>query len=168
MVLDVPHAGGHPDSWSYTRREPLGVCAGIGAWNYPVQVCSWKAGPALACGNTMVFKPSECSPLTALKVAEIFKEAGLPDGVFNVVLGRKAGPMLTTHDDVKKISFTGSTETGVRIIKDAAPSLKKVTMELGGKSPLLVFEDADVDNAVAAAMMGNWYTNGEVCSNSTR
>ena len=125
-------------------------------------------GPALACGNTMVFKPSECTPLTALKVAEIFKEAGLPDGVFNVVLGREAGPMLTTHSGVKKISFTGSTETGVRIIQDAAPSLKKVTMELGGKSPLLVFEDADLDNAVAAAMMGNWYTNGEVCSNSTR
>ncbi|GMH78396.1 hypothetical protein TrST_g3564 [Triparma strigata] len=169
QMMDTPHAGGHKDSFCYTRREPLGVCAGIGAWNYPVLVMSWKVAPALACGNTFVYKPSECTPLTALKIAEILKEAGLPDGVFNVVVGdRTTGPMLTRHSDVKKLSFTGSTETGIRIVKEAAETLKKVTMELGGKSPLLVFEDADVDNAVGAAMMSNWYTQGEICSNATR
>ncbi|GMH58210.1 hypothetical protein TL16_g02558 [Triparma laevis f. inornata] len=121
------------------------------------------------CGNTFIYKPSECTPLTALKIAEILKEAGLPDGVFNVVVGdRTTGPMLSSHNEVKKLSFTGSTETGIRIVKDAADTLKKVTMELGGKSPLLVFEDADIDNAVAAAMMSNWYTQGEICSNATR
>ncbi|GMH50404.1 hypothetical protein TrLO_g8158 [Triparma laevis f. longispina] len=169
QMMDTPHAGGDADSFCYTRREPLGVCAGIGAWNYPVLVMSWKVAPALACGNTFIYKPSECTPLTALKIAEILKEAGLPDGVFNVVVGdRTTGPMLSSHNEVKKLSFTGSTETGIRIVKDAADTLKKVTMELGGKSPLLVFEDADIDNAVAAAMMSNWYTQGEICSNATR
>ena len=169
MMMDTPHAGGGKDAFCYTRREALGVCAGIGAWNYPVQVMAWKVAPALACGNTFVYKPSECTPLTALKIAEILKEAGLPDGVFNIVNGdKRTGPLITTHKDIKKISFTGSTETGIRIAQAAAPTMKKVTMELGGKSPLLIFDDADLENAVGAAMMGNWYTNGEVCSNCTR
>ena len=147
------------NSFSYTAREPLGVCVGIGAWNYPALVGSWKIAPALACGNTMVYKPSEFTPLTSLKMAEILVEAGAPPGVLNVVTGapdRSTGPLLTEHKDVKKISFTGSTAVGQIIIKKAADSLKKVTMELGGKSPLIIFEDADIENAVGAAMNGNW------------
>ncbi|MGI9524771.1 MAG: betaine-aldehyde dehydrogenase [Hyphomicrobiaceae bacterium] len=156
-------------SFAYTRREPLGVCAGIGAWNYPIQIACWKAAPALACGNTMVFKPSEFTPLTALKLAEILREAGLPDGVFNVVQGDgTTGAALTTHSDVDKVSLTGSVPTGKRVMAGAAESLKHVTLELGGKSPFIVFEDANLDNAVGAAMMGNFYSAGQVCSNGTR
>lgn len=153
----------------YTRREPLGVCAGIGAWNYPLQIACWKAAPALAAGNAMVFKPSEETPKGALKLAEIFTEAGLPDGVFNVVQGdRRVGEMLTSHPDIAKISFTGEVATGKRVMSAAASSLKEVTMELGGKSPLIVFEDADIESAVSAAMLGNFYTQGEICTNCTR
>lgn len=116
----------------YTRKEPLGVCAGIGAWNYPIQIAMWKAGPALAAGNTMVFKPSEETPLTALKLAEIFTEAGMPDGVFNVVQGDyRVGQMLSRHKDIVKVSFTGECGTGKKVMADAAGTLKPVTMELG-------------------------------------
>ncbi len=157
------------NSFAYTRREPLGVCAGIGAWNYPIQIACWKAAPALATGNTMIFKPSELTPLTALQLAAILKEAGLPDGVFNVVQGfGETGSVLTTHENIDKISLTGSVPTGKRIMADAAQSLKHVTLELGGKSPLIIFEDADIDNAVGAAMMGNFYSAGQVCTNGTR
>ncbi|WP_283132602.1 betaine-aldehyde dehydrogenase [Enterovibrio norvegicus] len=153
----------------YTRKEPLGVCAGIGAWNYPIQIAMWKAGPALAAGNTMVFKPSEETPLTALKLAEIFTEAGMPDGVFNVVQGDyRVGQMLSRHKDIVKVSFTGECGTGKKVMADAAGTLKPVTMELGGKSPLIVFNDADLDNAVSGAMLANFYTQGEVCTNGTR
>lgn len=153
----------------YTRREPLGICAGIGAWNYPVQIAMWKSGPALAAGNCLIFKPSEETPLTALKLAEIFTEAGLPDGVFNVVQGDyRVGQMLSRHPDIAKVSFTGECGTGKKVMADAAGSLKEVTMELGGKSPLIVFEDADLDNAVSGAMLANFYTQGEVCTNGTR
>ncbi|WP_196158091.1 betaine-aldehyde dehydrogenase [Reinekea sp. G2M2-21] len=153
----------------YSRREPLGVCAGIGAWNYPLQIACWKAAPALAAGNAMIFKPSEETPLGALKLAEIFREAGLPPGVFNVVQGNhRVGELLTHHPDIAKVSFTGEVGTGKKVMAAAASTLKDVTMELGGKSPLIVFEDADIDQAVSAAMLGNFYTQGEICTNGTR
>jgi len=153
----------------YTRREPLGVCAGIGAWNYPLQIACWKAAPALACGNSMIFKPSEETPLGALKLAEIFFEAGVPAGVFNVIQGAgDVGAWLTHHPDIAKVSFTGEVETGKKVMAAAASSLKEITMELGGKSPLIIFDDADLDNAVSGAMLGNFYTQGEVCTNGTR
>ncbi|KAF1329581.1 Betaine aldehyde dehydrogenase, partial [Globisporangium splendens] len=156
-------------SWAYTRREPLGVTAGIGAWNYPLQSAAWKSAPALAFGNSMVFKPSEETPLSALKLAEAYVEAGVPEGVFNVVLGAgETGTALVNHPVVSKVSFTGSVGTGTRVYESAARGLKKVTMELGGKSPLIVFDDADLEEAVAGAMMGNWYSSGQVCSNGTR
>lgn len=153
----------------YTRREPLGVCAGIGAWNYPIQIAMWKSAPALAAGNSMVFKPSEETPLSVLKLAEIYTEAGIPDGVFNVVQGDyRVGQMLSRHPDIAKVSFTGESGTGKKVMADAAGTLKDITMELGGKSPLIVFEDAKLNNAVSAAMIANFYTQGEVCTNGTR
>ncbi|WP_286797234.1 betaine-aldehyde dehydrogenase [Psychrobacter sp. UBA6291] len=157
-------------SFVYTRREPLGVVAGIGAWNYPIQIAMWKAAPALAAGNAMIFKPSEVTPLTALKLAEIFTEAGLPDGVFNVVQGDyKVGEALTQHPDIAKVSFTGGVPTGKKVMASAASSsLKDVTLELGGKSPLIIFDDADIDTAVDIAMMANFYSTGQVCTNGTR
>ena len=156
-------------AFAYTRREPLGVCAGIGAWNYPLQIACWKAAPALAAGNAMVFKPSELTPVTAGMLAKIFTRAGLPDGVFNVIQGdARAGQALVRHPDIAKVSLTGEVGTGKRIMADAAGTLKQVTMELGGKSPLIVFDDADLENAVRAALVANFYTQGEVCSNGTR
>jgi len=153
----------------YSRREPLGICAGIGAWNYPLQIACWKSAPALACGNVMIFKPSEETPRGALKLAEIFTEAGVPDGVFNVVQGDgHVGAWLTNNDEIAKVSFTGEVGTGKKVMAAAASSLKEVTMELGGKSPLIIFNDADIDNAVSAAMLGNFYTQGEICTNGTR
>lgn len=156
-------------SFAYTRREPLGVCAGIGAWNYPIQIACWKSAPALACGNAMIFKPAELTPLSALKLAEIYTEAGVPDGVFNVVQGAApTGQALTRHAGIAKVSLTGEAGTGKRVMADAAATLKKVTLELGGKSPLIIFGDANLDNAVSAALMANFYTQGEICSNGTR
>ena len=158
-----------PKAFGYTRREPLGVVAGIGAWNYPLQIACWKSAPALACGNAMVFKPAELTPLTAVKLAEIYREAGLPEGVFQVVQGFAAtGRLLTQHPGIRKISLTGEVGTGKAVMADAAATLKQVTLELGGKSPLIVFEDAKIDNAVAGALLGNFYSAGEVCSNGTR
>ena len=155
--------------FAYTRREALGVCVGIGAWNYPIQGAGWKAAPALAMGNAMVFKPSEAAPLTALALAELFTEAGLPDGLFNVVQGRgEVGAALAGHDGVAKVSFTGSVPTGKKVLALAGSKMKAATMELGGKSPLIVFDDADVDNAVGGAMLANFYSTGQVCSNGTR
>lgn len=158
-------------SFFYTRREPLGVTAGIGAWNYPIQIALWKSAPALAAGNAMIFKPSEVTPLTALKLAEIYTQAGLPDGVFNVVqgAGRVVGEWLTQHPRIEKISFTGGIETGKKVMASAAASsLKDVTMELGGKSPLLILADADIELAADIAMMANFYSSGQVCTNGTR
>jgi betaine-aldehyde dehydrogenase len=153
----------------YTRREPFGVCFGIGAWNYPSQIACWKAAPALACGNALIFKPSELTPLGALKLGEILAEAGLPPGAFTVVQGDGAvGAALAGHPDVAKVSLTGSVPTGRRVYATAAAGLKPVTLELGGKSPLLVFDDADLDDAVGGAMLGNFYSAGQVCSNATR
>ncbi len=157
------------NAFGYTRREPLGICAGIGAWNYPIQIAAWKAAPALACGNSMIFKPSELTPVTALELANAFMEAGAPPGLFNVVQGDgKVGAMLLNHPRIAKISLTGSVSTGKKIFAGAASQLKHVTLELGGKSPLIIFDDADLHNAVSAAMLANFYTQGEVCSNGTR
>jgi betaine-aldehyde dehydrogenase len=155
----------------YTRREPLGVVAGIGAWNYPIQIALWKSAPALAAGNAMIFKPSEVTPLTALRLADIYTEAGLPDGVFNVLTGsgREVGALLTEHAGIEKISFTGGTVTGKKVMASASSStLKDVTMELGGKSPLIIFPDANMDKAADVAMMANFYSSGQVCTNGTR
>ncbi|MGE8159918.1 betaine-aldehyde dehydrogenase [Paraburkholderia sp. NPDC080076] len=159
-----------PTSFVYTRREPLGVCAGIGAWNYPIQIACWKSAPALAAGNAMIFKPSEITPLSALKLAEIYTEAGVPAGVFNVVQGDgRVGAMLAAHPDIEKISFTGGVETGKKVMSMAgASSLKDVTMELGGKSPLLVFADANLERAADIAMSANFFSSGQVCTNGTR
>ena len=157
------------ENWAYTRREPLGVCVGIGAWNYPTQIACWKGAPALACGNAVVFKPSETTPLCALKVAEILHEAGLPAGPYNVIQGLgDVGGALVTDPRVDKVSLTGSVPTGRKVYAAAAAGIKHVTMELGGKSPLIVFEDADIENAVSGAIMGNFYSTGQVCSNGTR
>ena len=153
----------------YTIREPLGVCVGIGAWNYPTQIACWKGAPALAFGNAMVFKPSEVTPLCALKVAEILHEAGLPAGLFNVVQGRGAvGGALVTDARVAKGSLTGSGPTGRKGYAAAADGVRHVTMELGGKSPLIIFDDADLEDAIGGAMLGNFYSAGQVCSNGTR
>ena len=157
------------EDWVYTRREALGVCVGIGAWNYPTQIACWKGAPALACGNSVIFKPSETTPLCALKVAEILHEAGLPAGLYNVVQGRgDVGAALVTDSRVDKVSLTGSVPTGRKVYAAAAEGMKHVTMELGGKSPMIVFEDADIDNAVSGAILGNFYSSGQVCSNGTR
>lgn len=155
--------------FAYTLREALGVCVGIGAWNYPSQIACWKSAPALAMGNAMVFKPSEETPLGALELAQIFIEAGLPAGLFNVVQGRGAvGAGLVTEPRVDKVSLTGSVPTGRKVYAAAAAGVRHVTMELGGKSPLIIFDDADLDSAVGAAMMANFYSAGQVCSNGTR
>jgi betaine-aldehyde dehydrogenase len=165
-------AGEHIDlagNFAYTRREPVGVCGAIGAWNYPIQIACWKAAPALACGNAVVYKPSEVTPLSAIAVAEALQEAGLPDGVYNVVQGaRECGATLVEHPGIDKISLTGSAETGAKVAGVAAGGMKAVTMELGGKSPMIVFEDADLDNAVSGAQMANFYSSGQICSNGTR
>lgn len=155
--------------WVYTVREPLGLCVGIGAWNYPTQIACWKGAPALACGNAMVFKPSETTPLCALKVAEILHEAGAPAGLYNVVQGMgEVGGALVTDPRVDKVSLTGSVPTGKKVYAAAAADMKHVTMELGGKSPLIIFDDADLENAVGGAILGNFYSSGQVCSNGTR
>ncbi|MDA1316162.1 MAG: betaine-aldehyde dehydrogenase [Acidobacteria bacterium] len=158
-----------PDNFAIVRREPLGVCAGIGAWNYSLGIAVMKAAPALVCGNSMIFKPAELSPLTALKLAEVFTEAGLPPGVFNVVQGDgRTGQLLSRHPGISKISFTGEGGTGRKVMVDAAPTLKHVTLELGGKSPLIVFADADFDSAMNAALVGNFFSAGELCCTGTR
>lgn len=157
------------EDFVYTIREPLGVCVGIGAWNYPTQIACWKGAPALACGNAVVFKPSETTPLCALKIAEILVEAGLPAGLYNVVQGLgDVGSALVSDPRVDKVSLTGSVPTGKKVYAAAGAGVKHVTMELGGKSPLLVFDDADIEDAVGGAMLGNFYSSGQVCSNGTR
>ncbi|MQX36658.1 betaine-aldehyde dehydrogenase [Roseospira navarrensis] len=164
---DLGGLGGGP--WFYTRREPLGVVGGIGAWNYPFQIACWKTAPALAAGNAMIFKPAEQTPLSAYILAEVLAEAGVPPGVFNIVQGdARVGRMLTAHPGIAKISFTGEVNTGKAVMADSAATLKTLTLELGGKSPLLVFEDADLDDAVSAAILANFYTQGQICTNGTR
>ncbi|WP_293440883.1 betaine-aldehyde dehydrogenase [Planktotalea sp.] len=157
------------EDWVYTRREALGLCVGIGAWNYPTQIACWKGAPALACGNAMIFKPSETTPLCALKIAEILHEAGLPAGLYNVIQGTGAvGAPLVTDPRVDKVSLTGSVPTGRKVYAAAAEGIKHVTMELGGKSPLIIFDDASLEDAVGGAILANFYSSGQVCSNGTR
>jgi len=155
---------------NYTIREPVGVVGAIIPWNFPLLMAAWKVAPALACGNAVVLKPAEQTPLTALELAGIADAAGLPKGVLNVVpgFGASAGAALVRHPDVDKIAFTGSTEVGKRIMAEAAPSLKKVSLELGGKSPNIVFEDADVDSAVRGAFNGIFYNAGQCCTAGSR
>ncbi len=156
-------------SFAYTKREPLGICFGIGAWNYPIQIACWKAAPALVCGNAMIFKPSEVTPLSALKLAEALTEAGLPAGVFNVIQGfGDVGAKMVAHPDIAKVSLTGSVPTGAKVAALAGDHLKKTTLELGGKSPLIIFDDADIENAISAAINANFYSTGQICSNGTR
>ena len=157
------------DAIGYTRRVPVGVCAGIGAWNYPAQIACWKAAPALATGNAFILKPSEETPLVAKRIAEIAKEQGLPDGLFQILQGDyEIGSAICAHKGIAKVSLTGGVDTGKLIMKQSADSLKKVTLELGGKAPLVIFDDCDFEIAVQTAMDANFYTAGEVCSNATR
>lgn len=159
----------YSDAIAYCERVPLGVCAGIGAWNYPAQIACWKAAPALAAGNAFILKPSEMTPLVGHRIAELLSEAGLPDGLFQIIHGDyQIGRALCAHPGIAKISLTGGVETGKLIMAQSASTLKKVTLELGGKSPLIIFDDADFDTAVQTALDANFYTAGEVCSNATR
>ena len=157
------------EGFVYTRREPIGLCAGIGAWNYPIQIAGWKAAPALAAGNALIFKPSDLAPLSALRLARIIVEAGAPPGLFNVIQGgAEVGAALAAHPEIAKLSVTGSVPTGLKVAAAAAGRLAHVTLELGGKSPMIVFGDADLDAAVSGAILGNFYSSGQICSNGTR
>ena len=150
--------------FAYTRREPVGVVGQIIPWNFPLLMAAWKLGPALATGCTVVLKPAEQTPLTALMLGELFAEAGFPDGVVNVVpgYGETAGAALAAHPDVDKIAFTGSTEVGKLILQAAAGNLKKVSLELGGKSPNIVFDDADMKPTIAGAASAIFFNQGQV------
>ena len=163
----IPVAGRH---LNYTLREPLGVVGCITPWNFPLNLAGWKVAPALACGNTVVLKPAEETPLTALRLGALAAEAGFPAGVLNVVpgFGETAGAALVRHPGVDAISFTGSTEIGRTVMREAAGTLKKVSLELGGKSPNIVFADADLDAAVKGAASGIFYGKGEVCAAGSR
>jgi phenylacetaldehyde dehydrogenase len=154
---------------SYTLREPVGVVGQIIPWNFPLLMAAWKLGPALACGCTVVLKPAEQTPLSALYLGELLLEAGLPAGVVNIVTGfGDAGAALSGHDDVDKVAFTGSTEVGKLIVGAAAGNLKKVSLELGGKSPNVVFADADLDTAIAGAANGIFFNHGQCCNAGSR
>src|SRR5438477_3821695 len=154
-----------PGVFSYTLREPVGVVGAITPWNFPLVIASWKLAPALACGNSIVHKPAEEAPLSALRLAELALEAGVPPGVFNVVTGDgETGAALARHDDVDKLSFTGSTEVGRAIQRAAAGNLKRLTLELGGKSANIVLADADLDAAVEGAMRATFRNSGQVCT----
>jgi aldehyde dehydrogenase (NAD+) len=163
------HNGAAGDVLSHTIKEPIGVVAAINPWNGPVGMSVWKAGPVLATGCTLVMKPAEQTPLSALRFAELCLEAGVPAGVVNVVTGQgAAGAALSTHPDVDKIAFTGSTGVGEKILRAAAGTMKRVTVELGGKSPNIVFADANLDKAVPAAAMAVFANSGQICSAGTR
>jgi acyl-CoA reductase-like NAD-dependent aldehyde dehydrogenase len=158
-----------PGMLHYTRREPVGVCALITPWNFPLMIASWKIAPALATGNTVVVKPAEETPLTTIRLVELIEEAGVPAGVVNVVTGgAEVGAGLVAHDDVDKVSFTGSTEVGRAIVQGSAGNLKRVTLELGGKAPSLIAPDADIDQAVAGNLQGALLNSGQVCAAYTR
>lgn len=157
------------NAFTYTLREPVGVVGAIVAWNFPLLLASWKLGPALACGNTVVLKPAEQTPLTALRFGELALEAGLPAGVLNIITGGpETGGALVKHPGVDKVAFTGSTSVGKEIMRNAADSLKRVTLELGGKSPNIVFADSAMDAAVKGAINGIFYGKGEVCCAGSR
>ena len=157
------------DIFSYTLKEPVGVVGAINPWNGPIGLAIWKLCPVLATGCTLVLKPAEQAPLSPLRLAELAREAGVPDGVFNVVTGfAEAGAALAAHPGVDKIAFTGSTEVGQKIVRAAAGNLKRMSMELGGKSPNIVFADADLDAAVPGAAMAVFQNSGQICSAGTR
>jgi acyl-CoA reductase-like NAD-dependent aldehyde dehydrogenase len=155
---------------NYTLREPVGVVAGIIPWNFPLEMAAWKAAPALACGNTLILKPAEQTPLTALELAGIAAEVGIPPGVLNVLpgYGERTGAALVRHPGVDKIAFTGSTAVGKQIVREAAATLKGVSLELGGKSPNIVFDDADVEAAVRGAFNAVFYNSGQTCTAGSR
>ena len=156
-------------NYAYTRREPLGVCSGIGAWNYPLQIAAYKLAPALAAGNAMLYKPSELTPLSTVRLAELLDEAGLPAGLCNILQGgAKVGTWLSSAPGIAKVSLTGSVATGHRVLAAAVDTMKSVTLELGGKSPLIIFADADLDAAIQTALAANFVSQGEVCTNATR
>jgi phenylacetaldehyde dehydrogenase len=159
-----------PGTFAYTLREPVGVCGQIIPWNFPLLMAAWKLGPALATGNCVVLKPAEQTPLTALLLGELIQEAGFPDGVVNIVtgFGETAGAALSGHPDVDKIAFTGSTEVGRLIMKAASGNLKKVSLELGGKAPNIVFSDADLKAATAGSAMAIFFNQGQVCCAGSR
>jgi acyl-CoA reductase-like NAD-dependent aldehyde dehydrogenase len=159
-----------PAFFNYTLREPVGVCGQIIPWNFPLLMAAWKLGPALACGNTVILKPAEQTPLTALRLGELIMEAGLPEGVLNIVtgFGPGAGSSIAEHPNVDKVAFTGSTEVGKIILKASAGNLKKVSLELGGKAPNIIFPDADMKQAVPTSMMGVYFNSGQVCCAGTR
>jgi len=156
--------------FNYTLREPVGVCGQIIPWNFPLLMAAWKLAPALAAGNTVVLKPAEQTPVTALELAKLIQEAGFPEGVVNVVpgFGETAGATLASHKGIDKVAFTGSTEVGKLIAKSAADNLTKVSLELGGKAPNIIFADADLDQAVQGAMMGIFFNQGQVCCAGSR
>lgn len=166
--VSMPFAPGR-EFHAYTLREPVGVCGLIVPWNFPLLMASWKLAPALAAGNTVVLKPAEQTPLTALLLGEVFQEAGFPPGVVNIVSGfGDAGAALSAHEDVDKIAFTGSTEVGKKIVEAAKGNLKKVSLELGGKSPNIVFADADFDAAVEGSLNAWLFNHGQCCVAGTR
>src|SRR5437868_1574168 len=157
------------NAFTYTLREPVGVVGMIIPWNFPLLLASWKVGPALACGNTVVIKPAEQTPLTALRFGELALEAGMPAGVINILTGGpEVGKAIVRHPGIDKIAFTGSTSVGKEIMRGTADTLKRVTLELGGKSPNIVFADADLDNAVKGAINGIFYGKGECCNAGSR
>jgi acyl-CoA reductase-like NAD-dependent aldehyde dehydrogenase len=159
-----------PAFFNYTLREPVGVCGQIIPWNFPLLMASWKLGPALACANTVILKPAEQTPLTALRLGELIMEAGIPDGVVNIItgFGPGAGSSIAEHPEIDKVAFTGSTEVGKLILQASAGNLKKVSLELGGKAPNIIFPDADLDQAVPTSMMGVYFNSGQVCCAGTR
>jgi len=165
QVIDVG-----PSKFAYTVKEPIGVCGQIIPWNYPLDMAAWKLGPALCCGNTVVLKPAEQTPLSMLYVAKLIKEAGFPPGVINIINGhgREAGAALVKHPDVDKIAFTGSTATGKEIMKMAAGTMKNITLETGGKSPLIVFDDANLDQATTWAHGAIMSNQGQICTATSR
>jgi phenylacetaldehyde dehydrogenase len=169
ISISVPYAPG-AKFHTYTLREPVGVIGQIIPWNFPLLMVAWKLGPALATGCTVVLKPAEQTPLTALRLGELVAEAGIPDGVVNIVtgMGETAGAALAAHPDVDKIAFTGSTEVGKLIVKAAAGNLKKVSLELGGKSPNIVFKDADIQQAIAGAAGAIFFNHGQCCCAGSR
>ncbi|MGH7814070.1 MAG: aldehyde dehydrogenase family protein [Candidatus Binataceae bacterium] len=159
-----------PTMFNYTLREPVGVCGQIIPWNFPLLMASWKLGPALACGNVVILKPAEQTPLTAVRLGELICEAGLPEGVVNIItgFGPGAGSSIAEHPDIDKVAFTGSTEVGKLILKASTGNLKRVSLELGGKSPNIVFPDADINQAVFGSMLGIFFNQGQVCCAGSR
>jgi len=161
----------NPDTFTYTRQEPIGVCGQIIPWNFPLLMWAWKIGPAIACGNVVVLKTAEQTPLSGLVAANLIKEAGFPPGVINIIsgFGKVAGAAISSHMDIDKVAFTGSTVVGRQVMKAAAGSnLKKVTLELGGKSPNIVFNDADIENAISWVNFGIFFNHGQCCCAGSR